>query len=144
MERSTEAAPIDRLRRLVDVGIALSSELSLETLLRQLIETAVELTGARYGALGVIDRLGTGLEQFITVGIDSELQATIGELPRGRGILGVLIREREPLRLEQLGQDPAIGRVSPGPSDDGHVPRRPDPASRDRLRQPVPDREGRR
>ena len=114
MERSTEAAPIDRLRRLVDVGIALSSELSLETLLRQLIETAVELTGARYGALGVIDRLGTGLEQFITVGIDAELQATIGELPRGRGILGVLIRERQPLRLEQLGQDPRSVGFPPG------------------------------
>jgi signal transduction histidine kinase len=114
MERSTEAAPIDRLRRLVDVGIALSSELSLETLLRQLIETAVELTGARYGALGVIDRLGTGLEQFITVGIDSELQATIGELPRGRGILGVLIRERQSLRLEQLGQDPRSVGFPPG------------------------------
>src|SRR5271156_6773928 len=101
MERSTEAAPTDRLRRLVDVGIALSSELSLETLLRRLIETAVELTGARYGALGVIDRLGTGLEQFITVGIDTAAQATIGDLPRGRGILGVLIRDREPLRLEE-------------------------------------------
>ena len=84
----------ERLRRLVEVGIALSSELSLETLLRRLIETAVELTGARYGALGVIDRLGTGLEQFITVGIDAETQATIGDLPRGRGILGVLIRDR--------------------------------------------------
>ena len=114
MERSTEAAPIDRLRRLVDVGIALSSELSLEALLRQLIETAVELTGARYGALGVIDRLGTGLEQFITVGIDAELQATIGELPRGRGILGVLIRERQSLRLEQLGQDPRSVGFPPG------------------------------
>ena len=114
MERSTEAAPTDRLRRLVDVGIALSSELSLETLLRQLIETAVELTGARYGALGVIDRLGTGLEQFITVGIDAELQSTIGELPRGRGILGVLIRERQALRLEQLGQDPRSVGFPPG------------------------------
>ena len=94
-ERSAETTPSDRLRRLVEVGIALSSELSLEALLRRLIETAVELTGARYGALGVIDRLGTGLEQFITVGIDDETQATIGDLPRGRGILGVLIRERE-------------------------------------------------
>ena len=122
MERSTEAAPIDRLRRLVDVGIALSSELSLEALLRQLIETAVELTGARYGALGVIDRLGTGLEQFITVGIDAELQATIGELPRGRGILGVLIRERQPLRLEQLGQDPRSVGFPPGhPSMDSFL-----------------------
>src|SRR5579862_5968871 len=106
MERSIETAPTNRLRRLVDVGIALSSELSLETLLRRLIETAVELTGARYGALGVVDRAGTGLEQFITVGVDAETQAMIGDLPRGRGILGVLIRERRPLRLADLAEDP--------------------------------------
>ena len=94
------------MRRLVEVGISLSSELSLEALLRRLIETAVELTEARYGALGVIDRLGTGLEQFITVGIDPETQATIGDLPHGRGILGVLISERRALRLDDLSQDP--------------------------------------
>ena len=64
-----------RLQRLLESGIALSSELSLEALLRKVIETAVELTGARYGALGVIDQTGTGLEQFITVGIEPELQA---------------------------------------------------------------------
>src|SRR3954452_7025951 len=94
------------LRRLVDVGVALHSELSLEALLRRLIETAVELTDARYGALGVIDRLGTGLEQFIPVGIDPGTQATIGDLPHGRGILGVLIRDRRALRLDDLSQDP--------------------------------------
>jgi signal transduction histidine kinase len=113
-EGSTETAPSDRLRRLVDVGIALSSELSLEMLLRQLIETAVELTGAQYGALGVIDRLGTGLEQFITVGMDAETHARIGDLPHGRGILGVLIRERQSLRLEELGQDPRSVGFPPG------------------------------
>jgi signal transduction histidine kinase len=104
----------ERLRRLVDTGIALSSELSLEALLRQLIETAVELTDARYGALGVVDRLGTGLEQFITVGIDAEAQARIGELPHGRGILGVLIRDRKPLRLAELSQDPRSIGFPPG------------------------------
>jgi signal transduction histidine kinase len=101
-----EATSPERMRRLVEVGISLSSELSLETLLRRLIETAVELTDAQYGALGVIDRLGTGLEQFITVGIDAETKATIGDLPHGRGILGVLIRERRALRLDDLIQDP--------------------------------------
>jgi signal transduction histidine kinase len=114
IEKDVEAAPSDRLRRLVGVGIALSSELSLEALLRQLIETAVELTGAQYGALGVIDRLGTGLEQFITVGVDAETQATIGELPHGRGILGVLIRDRQALRLRDLGQDPRSVGFPPG------------------------------
>jgi signal transduction histidine kinase len=104
----------ERLRRLVDTGIALSSELSLEALLRRLIETAVELTGARYGALGVVDPLGTGLEQFITVGIDAETQSRIGELPHGRGILGVLIRDRKPLRLAELSQDPRSIGFPPG------------------------------
>jgi signal transduction histidine kinase len=112
-ERGDSMSP-GRLRQLVEVGIALSSELSLEALLRKLVETAVELTGASYGALGVIDRLGTGLEQFITVGIDAEAQSVIGDPPRGRGILGVLIRDRRPLRLEQLGQDPRSVGFPPG------------------------------
>ena len=94
-----------RLRALIETGISLSSELSLASLLRKLIETAVELTGARYGAMGVIDRAGTGLEQFITVGIDADLQATIGDPPHGRGILGVPIRDRKPLRLANLAED---------------------------------------
>jgi signal transduction histidine kinase len=115
-ERDAPSAA-DRLRRLVEVGIALSSELSLEALLQQLIETAVELTGARFGALGMIDRLGTGLEQFITVGVDSATQAAIGELPHGRGILGVLIRDRQALRLRELGQDPrSVGFPSGHPA----------------------------
>ena len=103
-----------RLRRLLESGIALSSELSLESLLRKVIETAVELTGAHYGALGVIDRTGTALEQFITVGLDDETRAGIGDLPHGRGILGVLIRDRETLRLRDLAQDPRSVGFPPG------------------------------
>jgi GAF domain-containing protein len=97
---------LDRLRVLVDAGIALSSELSIGALLQQLVETAAQLTGARYGALGVIDQTGTGLERFLTTGIDEETYAAIGDLPRGRGVLGVLIRDAKPLRLENLGEDP--------------------------------------
>ena len=104
----------DRLRVLVESGIALSSELSLESLLRKLVETAVGLTAAHYGALGVVDPSGTALEQFITVGIDAETHAAIGDLPRGRGILGVLIRDREPLRLDDLSQDPRSVGFPPG------------------------------
>jgi signal transduction histidine kinase len=96
----------DRLRGLVDAGIAISSELSLDDLLQKLVETAAALTGARYAALGVIDETGTELERFLTTGIDSETHAAIGELPRGRGILGVLIRNAEPLRLESIADDP--------------------------------------
>jgi signal transduction histidine kinase len=102
----SQQAPLDRLRVLVDAGIALSSELSLDALLQQLVETAAELTGARYAALGVIDQTGTGLERFLTTGIDAETHSAIGDLPKGRGILGVLIRETAPLRLENLGDDP--------------------------------------
>jgi len=102
---SQQAAP-DRLRVLIEAGIALSSELSLDALLQQLVETAAQLTGARYAALGVIDQTGTALERFLTTGIDAETHAAIGDLPRGRGILGVLISDAKPLRLDNLGDDP--------------------------------------
>ena len=95
-----------RLQGLVEAGIALSSELSLDALLQRLVETAAELTGARYAALGVIDAAGRELERFITHGIDPETHAAIGDLPRGRGILGVLIHEARPLRLGDIADDP--------------------------------------
>ncbi|HXV33579.1 MAG TPA: GAF domain-containing sensor histidine kinase [Gaiellaceae bacterium] len=90
---------------LVEAGIALSSELTLEALLQRLVETAAELTGARYAALGVIDATGRELERFITHGVDPETHAAIGDLPRGRGILGVLIRDARPLRLRDIADD---------------------------------------
>jgi len=101
-----ETSLTERLRGLIDAGIALGSALSLEDLLQKLVETAADLTGARYAALGVIDGTGTELERFLTTGIDPETQAAIGELPRGRGILGVLIKNAEPLRLQSIGDDP--------------------------------------
>ena len=96
----------DRLRGLVDAGIALSSELSLDDLLQKLAETAAGLTGARYAALGVIDETGTGLERFLHTGLDAETVAAIGHLPRGRGILGALITDARSLRLESIADDP--------------------------------------
>src|SRR5205823_3870010 len=71
-----------RLRSLLDAIAAVTGELSLDAVLQRLIEVAVELTGARYGALGVIDRSGSQLERFITTGIDDEARAAIGDLPR--------------------------------------------------------------
>jgi len=97
---------MDRLRRLLDAGIALSSELSLDALLQRIVDTAAELTEARYAALGVIDRSGQTLERFLTTGIDEETHAAIGDLPRGRGILGVLIHDAQPLRLADIADDP--------------------------------------
>src|SRR5579884_889802 len=103
-----------RLRALLAAGLAVTSELSLEALLHRLVETAAELTEARYAALGVIDASGLQLEQFITHGIDADLRAQIGSLPRGRGILGVLIREAKPLRLHDLAEDPRSVGFPPG------------------------------
>src|SRR5512144_313206 len=95
-----------RLRALFESSVALTSELSLDALLQKLVETAAALTGARYAALGVIDESGRGLERFLTTGIGPEQYDAIGELPHGRGVLGVLIREARPLRLHDLTKDP--------------------------------------
>jgi signal transduction histidine kinase len=96
----------DRLRAIVDAGVALASELSLDAVLQKIVETAAELTGAGYAALGVIDPSGQALERFVVTGIDEETQAAIGDVPRGRGILGALIQDAKPLRLENLAEDP--------------------------------------
>jgi signal transduction histidine kinase len=96
----------DRLRTLLETGIALTSELSLDGLLERIVEASAALTGARYAALGVIDRSGTALERFITTGMDEETRTAIGALPHGRGILGVLIRDAQALRLHDIGEDP--------------------------------------
>ena len=101
---STTGNDARRLRSLVEAGVALSSELSLDALLQRLVEAAADLTDARYAALGVIDRSGTALERFITTGMTPEQEAAIGEWPRGRGVLGVLITEHEPLLLADLSQ----------------------------------------
>ena len=96
----------DRLRALLDATVALTSELSLDSLLQKLADAAAALTGARYSALGVLDESGDALERFVTPGIDAETHAAIGALPHGRGILGVLIRDARPLRLPDLTRDP--------------------------------------
>ena len=101
-----EASQTERLRGLIDAGIALGSELSLDGLLQKLAETAADLTGARYAALGVIDESGQGLERFIYTGIESEQADRIGELPRGLGILGALIADARSLRLNAITDDP--------------------------------------
>jgi signal transduction histidine kinase len=96
----------DRLRTLLETGIAISSELSLDAVLQRIVEAAARVTEARYAALGVIDPSGTALEKFVTTGVDAETHAAIGQLPRGRGILGVLIHDAQTLRLHDLGDDP--------------------------------------
>lgn len=93
----------DRLHRLLDVGEALVSELDPDTVLERILEEGQRLTGARYAALGVLDEQRRELERFVTAGIDEETHSRIGELPRGRGVLGVLIDDPRPLRLRDVG-----------------------------------------
>jgi signal transduction histidine kinase len=104
----------DRIRALYGAILSVNSELSLEALLHRLAAAATELTGARYAALGVIDASGSQLEQFLTYGVDADTRAEIGALPRGRGILGVLIRDAKPLRLHDLADDPRSIGFPPG------------------------------
>jgi signal transduction histidine kinase len=95
-----------RLRRLLEVGRSLVSELDLELVLDRVLEVARELTGARYAALGILDERRQELEQFLTAGVDQATHRAIGDLPRGHGILGVLIEDPQPLRLHDVGEHP--------------------------------------
>ena len=106
-------AEMDRLRAIVETGVALASELSLDAVLQKIVEAAAELTSARYAALGVIDASGRMLDPFIVTGMDAETQARIGAPPHGRGILGALIQEAKPLRLEDLTKDPRSAGFPP-------------------------------
>jgi signal transduction histidine kinase len=90
---------------LLDAVVAMASDLDLHSVLLRIVVSACELTDARYGALGVIGSEGN-LDDFVTHGIDAELHRQIGDLPRGRGILRLLIDEPTPLRLEDLRTHP--------------------------------------
>jgi signal transduction histidine kinase len=95
----------DRLHSLLEAVLSVGRELDLPQVLRSIVEAAVVLVDAEYGALGVIggDRK---LSAFITVGIDEELRSEIGALPSGHGLLGELIRHPAPLRLPELSEHP--------------------------------------
>ena len=108
------ARETNRLRALVETGIAINSELSLDGVLERIVEAAARVTAARYAALGVIDPAGSGLERFVTYGIEPEVQTQIGDPPHGRGILGVLIHDARPLRLHDLTGDPRSVGFPPG------------------------------
>ncbi len=94
-----------RLRDLFRVGQVLTSSLDLPTVLRQIVETGADLIGARYAAMGVIGSEGRRLEQFIHVGMDTAIADQIGNLPEGKGLLGVLIDDPQPVRLGRIGDD---------------------------------------
>jgi signal transduction histidine kinase len=103
-----------RLRALVETGIAINSELSLDGVLERIVEAAARVTGASYAALGVIDSSGDALERFVTYGLTEQTESEIGDPPHGRGILGVLIKDARPLRLHDLTEDPRSVGFPPG------------------------------
>lgn len=102
----------ERINGLLGAVVALAEDLSLEAVLDRVVQSACVLVGARYGALGVIGE-DRKLSHFITVGIDEEGIRSIGDLPTGHGVLGLLIREPTPLRLHDLGQHPIASGFPP-------------------------------
>jgi len=114
MARATRAAADENARRLLEAGRSLVAELDVEIVLERLLETARELTGASYAAIGVLDERRRGLERFITSGIDPATHAAIGDLPRGRGVLGVLIDDPKPLVLPDVSAHPRSYGFPPG------------------------------
>jgi signal transduction histidine kinase len=103
-----------RLARLLDVGRGVLSELDLDAMLDMVLETATELTGAQYAAVGVLDEERRTLARFLTRGIDEQTHRAIGDLPRGRGVLGVLIDDPHSLRLSDVGDHPRSFGFPPG------------------------------
>ncbi|MFJ7911332.1 GAF domain-containing protein [Kitasatospora sp. NPDC096204] len=97
----------DRVHSLLEAVLSVGRELDLTQVLRRIVEAAALLVDARYAALGVIGPDGETLSDFLTVGMSPEEIARIGPYPTGRGLLGELIRNPEPLRLEELSEHPA-------------------------------------
>ncbi|WP_280678029.1 GAF domain-containing sensor histidine kinase [Cryobacterium sp. CG_9.6] len=96
----------ERIRGLVSAVVSIAEDLSLDAVLKRVVESACQLLNAQYGALGVIGE-NQSLSHFITVGFDEETVRKVGPLPVGKGVLGLLIREPQPIRLHDLGQHPA-------------------------------------
>lgn len=110
-----------RLRSLLDASRSVAEQIELPVVLRTIVEAAVSLVGARYGAIGVIAPDGT-LEQFIHVGMTDDQVEAIGMLPEGRGILGALTEEQAPIRLEHLSEDTrSIGFPAAHPAMDSFL-----------------------
>lgn len=114
IDRSGEVvAAQQRLRKLLSANRIIMGELSLPVVLRRIVEAATDLVNARYGALGVLGDDGQ-LEQFLHVGMDDDVVARIGHLPRGRGMLGALIEDPQPIRLAQISDDHRSVGFPPG------------------------------
>jgi signal transduction histidine kinase len=95
-----------KLRRVLEASLLIERDLELPVLLRHVVEEARSITGARYGALGVLNEDRTALSEFIAVGLEADEEARIGARPTGRGVLGLLIANPVPLRLASLSSHP--------------------------------------
>ncbi|GAA4716675.1 putative histidine kinase response regulator [Phytohabitans rumicis] len=95
----------ERLRALLDAVVGIGGDLELRSMLTRIVEAACALVGARYGALGVIGHDRT-LVEFITHGISPQVHAQIGDLPHGRGVLGLLIQDPRPVRMPDITKHP--------------------------------------
>ncbi|MEO7069522.1 MAG: GAF domain-containing protein [Nostocoides sp.] len=96
----------ERLRDLLSAVVAVTTDLELSEVLGRIVDSAITLVDARYAALGVLSNDGSYLVQFITRGVTEEERALIGDLPRGHGVLGLLIRHPHPQRLDDIGSHP--------------------------------------
>ncbi len=96
----------DRFERLLAAGLAIFSEHELEAVLQRAVDVARDVVGARYAAIGVMNPEGTSLTRFVTSGLSDAERARIGELPRGRGLLGLVIREARPIRTADINRHP--------------------------------------
>ncbi|MFE2872873.1 GAF domain-containing protein, partial [Embleya sp. NPDC059259] len=103
----------DRVNGLLEAVLSVGSDLDLETVLRRIVESAVSLVDAEYGALGVIGD-EERLARFLPVGMDADTILRIGPFPTGRGILGLIIRDPHPLRLHDLSEHPDSFGFPPG------------------------------
>ena len=103
----------ERLRSLVEGAASVASQTDLQAVLANAVETAIELTGARYGALGVLDDHG-GLADFVYRGLEPDEAMRIGRLPSGEGILGLVSRHGETLRLDDVASHPDSAGFPPG------------------------------
>ncbi len=104
------------LQELLKAVVDITGDLELATVLRRIVRTAMDLVGARYGALGVLDEEGRYLAEFIPLGLTAAELGDLGgvELPRGRGLLGHLIRHPEPLRVDDIARHPESAGFPPG------------------------------
>ncbi len=129
----------ERLRALLDAVVDIGTDLDLRSTLQRIVQSACALAGARYAALGVIGSDRTELSDFITHGIDPATHAEIGDLPHGRGVLGLLITDPNPVRLPDLPAHrgprrprttaPLPEPLQPPPAGPAHRLRRPGPTT---------------